>query len=157
MALNIKRKFVVEELFDEETGEKLGELKFNPNDARIMGKLSKIIHDLTESMNKLNSLGEMPTISDNNLETVEDFEREKDNIQKICTGIDLESNSISGVIEDLNEVFGKETVDIFTGGTNDIEALMPLLEFVMPYVQKARGEKVNKYLKKKDTETFVLE
>lgn len=149
MALTIKQKFVIEELFDEK-GNKLGELKFNPNDSRIMAKLSKIVQDLTEALHKVDELGEIQTISDKKLETLEDFEKESNNIQKICKGLDLESSAIGTVFEDLQEIFGSETIDIFTGGTYDIEAIEPLLEFIMPYVKNARAKKVNKYLKKND-------
>lgn len=158
MALNIKQKFIVEELIDAETGKKLGVLKFNPNDARIMGKLSKIVQYLTEDMDKIKELGDFSNLSDKDFNSLEDFEKESENINKICKGLDLESSAIKKVIDDLSEVFGEETINIFTGGTNDIDALMPLLDFVMPYVQKTRNDKVGKYLKKNNTaETFILE
>ena len=65
---------------------------------------------------------------------------------------------IDRIFANLNEVFGKETIEIFTGGTQDIELLMPLLEFVMPYVKEARQKNVNKYIKSNKLEEFdVLE
>lgn len=156
MALTIKQKFVIEELFDE-NGKKLGELKFNPNDNRIMAKMSKIIKDLESVLKQVKDLGDIPELTDKKIKTIEEFEAEKDSINLICKGIDLEQMAFENVINDLSDIFGKETIDIFTGGTVDIDAVMPIIEFVMPYVKNASNQRVSKYIKKKDVEEFVLE
>ena len=61
MALIVKNNFVREEIKDED-GNALGEIKFNPNDSRIMSKLTKIVNELGDSLNKLKSMGDMPKI-----------------------------------------------------------------------------------------------
>lgn len=157
MSLIVKNKFVVEDIIDEK-GMKIGELKFNPSDSRIMYKLSQIITDATNSMNKIKTIGNVADLSNKRLETIEDFENVQSDIEKICKGINLETDLIDRIFANLNEVFGKETIEIFTGGTQDIELLMPLLEFVMPYVKEARQKNVNKYIKSNKLEEFdVLE
>lgn len=157
MSLIVKNKFVVEDIIDEK-GMKIGELKFNPSDSRIMNKLSLIITDATSSMNKIKNIGNVADLSNKKLETIEDFENVQSDIEKICKGIDIESELIDRIFANLNEVFGKETIEIFTGGTQDIDLLIPLLEFVMPYVKEARQKGVNKYIKNNKLEEFdVLE
>lgn len=157
MSLIVKNKFVVEDIIDEK-GMKIGELKFNPSDSRIMYKLSQIITDATNSMNKIKTIGNVEDLSNKKLETIEDFENVQSDIEKICKGINIETDLIDRIFANLNEVFGKETIEIFTGGTQDIELLMPLLEFVMPYVGEARQKNVNKYIKSNKLEEFdVLE
>ena len=157
MSLIVKNKFVVEDIIDEK-GMKIGELKFNPSDSRIMYKLSQIITDATNSMNKIKTIGNVADLSNKRLETIEDFENIQSDIEKICKGINIETDLIDRIFANLNEVFGKETIEIFTGGTQDIELLMPLLEFVMPYVKEARQKNVNKYIKSNKLEEFdVLE
>lgn len=157
MSLIVKNKFVVEDIIDEK-GMKIGELKFNPSDSRIMYKLSQIINDATNSMNKIKTIGNVADLSNKRLETIEDFENVQSDIEKICKGINIETDLIDRIFANLNEVFGKETIEIFTGGTQDIELLMPLLEFVMPYVKEARQKNVNKYIKSNKLEEFdVLE
>lgn len=157
MSLIIKNKFVVEDIIDEK-GMKIGELKFNPSDSRIMYKLSQIITDATNSMNKIKTIGNVADLSNKRIETIEDFENVQSDIEKICKGINIETDLIDRIFANLNEVFGKETIEIFTGGTQDIELLMPLLEFVMPYVKEARQKNVNKYIKSNKLEEFdVLE
>lgn len=157
MSLIVKNKFVVEDIIDEK-GMKIGELKFNPSDSRIMNKLSLIITDATSSMNKIKNIGNVADLSNKKLETIEDFENVQSDMEKICKGIDIESELIDRIFANLNEVFGKETIEIFTGGTQDIDLLIPLLEFVMPYVKEARQKGVNKYIKNNKLEEFdVLE
>lgn len=157
MSLIVKNKFVVEDIIDEK-GMKIGELKFNPSDSRIMYKLSQIITDATNSMNKIKTIGNVEDLSNKKLETIEDFENVQSDIEKICKGINIETDLIDRIFTNLNEIFGKETIEIFTSGTQDIELLMPLLEFVMPYVKEARQKNVNKYIKNNKLEEFdVLE
>lgn len=152
MALTIKQNIIKEDLVDE-NGNKLGELKFNPNDTRIIKRLTKIANDLT---NKTKSLKKMDipnieSIKNNKLEEIEDFEKLGDDFSKLKEAFDLEEQAIDNIIKELSDIFGEDTINIFTGGTKDIETLNPLLEFVMPYVKKAREGKVKKYtVNKKD-------
>lgn len=153
MALTIKNSFIKEDIVDEK-GNKLGELKFNPNDSRIMSKLTKIVNELGESINKINSIGDIPKIPEGNIETLEDFEKVSDTFKKIESGFDIEEKASDTVIENLSEIFGKDTIELFTGGTKDIMSIMPLIEFVLPYVQKARESKINKYISKKSSDVM---
>lgn len=148
MALTVKQNFVIEDIVDE-NGKKLGEIKFNPNDSRIMNKLVKIVNDLEESLKKLKSMGDIPKIPKKNLETIEEFEQLSDSFKLIGQGFDIEEKAVDGVLDNLAEVFGEETIQIFTCGTKDVLSVMPLIEYIMPYVKEARTKKVNKYLNKK--------
>lgn len=153
MAIQIKNSFITEDVVDE-NGNKIGEIRFNPSDSRIMSKLTKIVNDLNESLTKLKDLGDMPKIPKENLETIEDFEKVSGIFQTINKGFSIEESAIDGVIEDLTEVFGKETVELFTGGSKDVLSIMPLIEYVMPYVKKARETKINKYITKKSADVM---
>lgn len=155
MALIVKNNFVKEEIKDED-GNVLGEIKFNPNDSRIMSKLTKIVNELGDSLNKLKSMGDMPKIPTENLETIEDFEKISESFKTIEQGFDIEEKAVDCVLNNLSEVFGEETINIFTGGTKDVLSVMPLIEYILPYVKEARKTKMNKYLNKK-TSNGVME
>lgn len=155
MALVVNNVFVTEPIVDT-GGTKLGELKFNPNDSRIMGKLSKIVNDLSEALKIIKKV-DNNHLSTERLKTLEDFENASADIEKMCSAIDAESKAVDSAIKDLEEVFGKETIKLFTGGTSDIETLIPILEFVMPYVKRAREKKVSQYMPKSREESEVLE
>ena len=151
MAIKIKNNFIEEKIEDQD-GNVLGVLKFNPNDTRIMQKLTHIVNDLTVKMKELKKI-EIPKLEDikeNKLESIEDFEKLEKDFSKLNVAFDLEEGAIDNIIEELSEIFGSETINIFTGGTKDVETLLPILDFIMPYVKKAREKKVNKYIIKEN-------
>lgn len=156
MALTIKQNIVKEDLIDD-NGNKLGELKFNPNDTRIMQKLTKIVNDLTDKMKNLKKMDipSVESVKENKLEKIDDFEKLGEDFSKLNDAFDLEEQAVDNVIKELSEIFGEDTINIFTGGTKDIESLNPLLDFVMPYVKKAREGKVKKYTIKKENDDVM--
>lgn len=153
MAIKIKSSFITEDITDE-NGIKIGEIKFNPNDSRIMSKLTKIVNDLSDSLNKLKSMGDIPEIPKENLETLEDFEKVSSVFKTIGEGFDIEEKAVNSTINDLTEVFGKETIEVFTGGTSDISSLLPLIEYIIPFVKQARETKINKYIVNKSSDVM---
>lgn len=151
MAITIKDRFIKEDILDER-GNKIGEIKFNPNDANIMKKLSKIINDLENGLEETNKIT-IPKLKEGKMKTSEDFEQAGITFKKIDEVLTIADNVICGILDDLIEIFGKETIEIFTGGTKDIDSLNPLLEFVLPYVKEAREKKINNYIPKKRKST----
>lgn len=159
MKIIVKNKLIKEDIFDEE-GKKIGELVFNPNDNRIMNKLYKIVQDAQLALKKLDKLGKMPDVEklkNTTLTSIEDFEKVSDDIDLLCKGGQIETETIEGIFQDLYEVFGKDTINAVTQGTQDLEMIEPIMEFVKPYIEQSRKEKMQKYLKKSDTEVDVLE
>lgn len=153
MALTIKNSFIKEDILDE-NGNKLGEIKFNPNDSRIMSKLTKIVNELGDSLDKLKSMGEIPKISSEDLQTIEDFEKVSETFKLMEQGFDIEEKAVDSVLDNLSEVFGEETINIFTSGTKDVLSVMPLIEYILPYVKEARKTKINKYIDKKNSDVM---
>ena len=159
MKIVVKNKLIKEDIFDED-GNKIGELVFNPNDNRIMNKLYKIVQDAQLSLKKLDKLGKMPDVEklkNTTLTSIEDFEKVSDDIDLLCKGGQIETDTIEGIFQDLYEIFGKDTINAVTQGTQDLEMIEPIMEFVKPYIEQSRKEKTQKYLKKSDREIDVLE
>ena len=152
MALIVKQNIIKEDLLDE-NGNKLGELKFNPNDARIMSKLTKIVNELGDILTKIKSMDKIQPIQ-KNIENIEDYEEISETFKLISNGFTLEEDAVDSVLNNLSEVFGKETIDIFTYGTKDVLSVMPLIDFILPYVKKARESKINKYISKKTNDVM---
>ena len=159
MKIIVKNKLIKEDIFDED-GNKIGELVFNPNDNRIMNKLYKIVQDAQLALKKLDKLGKMPDVEklkNSTLTSIEDFEKVSDDIDLLCKGGQIETATIEGIFQDLYEIFGKDTINAVTQGTQDLEMIEPIMEFVKPYIEQSRKEKMQKYLKKSNTEIDVLE
>ncbi len=148
MSLIIKSKFVKEEILDE-NGNKIGELKFNPNDSRIMKKMSILVKEFSTAIKEINKLDKIkkPELE---LKTLEDFENASEYFDAFDKATDLEIEVVDKLINELSEIFGKETIDLFTQGTKDAETLLPVLSFIEPYVKENRQSKVEKYLDNKD-------
>ena len=153
MNIIVKNNFIKEDIVDEK-GNKLGEIKFNPNDSRIMQKLTKIVTDLEKSLKKVKEIDtdNLPELSQ--LDKIEDFEKLGEIFETLYNGFSIELDAINGVIEDLSEIFGKDTIEIFTQGTTDANTLLPLLNFIIPYVQEYRTKKVDKYIPKQNDDVM---
>lgn len=155
MALKIKSKMVIESIEDE-NGTKIGEIRFNPDDSRIMQKLTKIVVDLENQLDRIKSLGEIPDIPTIDITDIRELEELSETFEKHAKGYDIELETTKSIIDDLSEVFGKETVELFTNGTMDIMSVMPLIEYVVPYVKESRNAKIEKYLPNKKEKTDVM-
>lgn len=144
--MEIKNKFVEEDIT--ENGKVIGKIRFNPNDSKIMYNLAKTVESLTSSLRKLNEIPIPREVNLDNLKTADDFIKSTEDFNNIANAYELEYETIREAIKNLEEIFGKDTIECFTKGTTDYYALMPLLEYVMPYVKKSRNSKVKEYLRK---------
>jgi hypothetical protein len=148
MALTIKNRLIKEDILDE-SGTKIGELKFNPNDSRIMKKMSSLVKDFGKAVKEIDKLDK---IERPNLESIsiEDFDKASEYFDAFDKATDIEIETTDKLINELSEIFGKETIELFTQGTKDAESLLPVINFIEPYVKNARQSKLNKYLDNKN-------
>lgn len=152
MSIIIKNKFVCEDILDENQNV-IGQIKFNPEDSNIMKTLAEILYDLNNSMKKLNDYKDLDLSKLNELgesSSAKDFENASEQIEKTKELFDLEYNVINKSINGLKDVFGEKCINCFTGGTMDINSLVPLINFITPYVKESRSKKVNKYIDNND-------
>lgn len=153
MALTIKNKFIREDILDEK-GHKIGEIKFNPDDSAIMKSLSDILEDLSNSVKKIDEYKNVEIPKLDKTSSLEEFEKASSSIEKLSSMFNIEYETIDKSIKALENIFGEDTINCFTGGTKDLESLVPLIDFIAPYVQKSRTEKVNKYIKKPNNDVM---
>lgn len=153
MALIIKNKFIREDVLDEK-GNKIGEIKFNPDDSAIMKSLSDILEDLSNSVKKIDEYKNVEIPKLDKTSSLEEFEKASSSIEKLSSMFNIEYEAIDKSIKALENIFGEDTINCFTGGTKDLESLVPLIDFIAPYVQKSRTEKVNKYIKKSNDDVM---
>ena len=158
MALKIKSSIVVEKIEDE-NGNVLGEIKFNPGDQMIMKKLGDIIDTLTIGLNEIKELKGLNQEDIKNLDkkliSVNDFEKASETINSLTKGIKIESDTVIKSIDSLKEVFGEETINIITEGIYDIEKILPLIEFLVPYIKENREKKLGKYIVNENAQTIL--
>lgn len=146
MALKINNEIIKEDIIDQK-GNVIGVIQFNKNDEGIMKSLSDIIRNLTDKTNKQKAIGNVDVARlQKTLETEEDFEKSLEDLSKINQVIDLEHEAVKETIESFEKVFGKETMDVITGGCVSFNNIRPLIEFLTPYIKEARESQTNKYL-----------
>lgn len=146
MALKISNSIIVEDIEDT-NGKKIGEIRFDPEDERIMKLLSDTVRNLTKKLDEQKSLGELKNLEylEKEIEDYETLQKSAEDIEKINKAIDIEYEAIAETIENFEKVFGKETMDIVTCGSISIKNIVPLLNFVTPYIQEYRKKCVGKY------------
>lgn len=148
MALTIKNRLIKEDILDE-SGNKIGELKFNPNDSRIMKKMSSLVKDFGKAVKEIDKLDKVERPNLDSIST-EDFDKASEFFDAFDRATDIEIETTDKLINELSEIFGKETIELFTQGTKDAESLLPIISFIEPYVKKARQSKLDKYLDNKN-------
>lgn len=148
MALIIKNRLIKEDILDE-SGNKIGELKFNPNDSRIMKKMSSLVKDFGKAVKEIDKLDKVERPNLDSI-SIEDFDKASEYFDAFDRATDIEIETTDKLINELSEIFGKETIELFTQGTKDAESLLPIISFIEPYVKKARQSKLDKYLDDKN-------
>ena len=148
MALTIKNRLIKEDILDE-NGNKIGELKFNPNDSRIMKKMSSLVKDFGKAVKEIDKLDKVERPNLDSI-SIEDFDKASEYFDAFDRATDIEIETTDKLINELSEIFGKETIELFTQGTKDAESLLPIISFIEPYVKNARQSKLDKYLDNKN-------
>ncbi|HBF68654.1 MAG TPA: hypothetical protein DDW20_05000 [Firmicutes bacterium] len=148
MALTIKNRLIKEDILDE-SGNKIGELKFNPNDSRIMKKMSSLVKDFGKAVKEIDKLDKVERPNLDSI-SIEDFDKASEYFDAFDRATDIEIETTDKLINELSEIFGKETIELFTQGTKDAESLLPIISFIEPYVKNARQSKLDKYLDNKN-------
>lgn len=147
MAIVAKNKLVCEDIVTE-TGEVIGQIKFNPDDSKIMKTLGEVVCNLNNIVKKQDDYKNINLKKLNKNSSAEDFIEASKEIASIKDACDTEYENVQKSIACLKEIFGEECINCFTNETMDITALTPLIEFVTPYIENARRGKLDKYISK---------
>lgn len=149
MAIVVKSKNIVESIEDEK-GNLLGKISYNPEDLKAYQKLTHIIDSINNIKNNSNNLNSLSTIKDEDI-TLDNFDEHKELFDGVKSDLDIINTEIENIKKDIDEIFGEGISNIFMGNSNDLELLMPLIDDVMPKFQANRKEQVNKYLNNTET------
>lgn len=134
--------------------EAIGVISFNPDDARTYAKFINLVNELSEGKKAVDSIKLSEEELNKKLETIEDFDNSSETFKKILKISEVNEEVWNKTCAGLDEIFGEGVCKCFTGDTVDIELLMPLINFVTPYFNKARKERVGKYKPKKQNDVM---
>lgn len=149
MAIVVKNKNIVENIEDEK-GNILGKISYNPEDLKSFQKLTSIINSINNIKNNSSNLNKLSTIQDEDI-TLDNFDEHKELFDGVKSDLDKINEEIEKIKNEIDEIFGEGISSIFMGNSNDLELLMPLIDDVMPKFQSRRENQVNKYLDGNDS------
>lgn len=145
MAIIAKNKNITENIEDEK-GNILGSISYNPEDIksyRILVDIINLIDDMSKNAKNINKL---EIISDAKIDSVEDFEKYSSLFKECQSDFHSIDNGIELIKTNIDEIFGQGTSQILMGDGHDVELLMPLLNEVMPKFKEKRENKLDSYL-----------
>ena len=157
--MSIKRiyKNVREDVLDEQ-GNKIGEICFNPEDVGVYDAFLNILNKINDSQKKIENIGEIKDITSEEIERMKDakdLENLEDTFSKMKNISQVTVELVDEITKDINSIFGDGVSELFLQGSKDLELLMPLLDGVMPFFQKARENKTNKYINKSNSDVMT--
>lgn len=144
MAIIVKNKYIKENIEDE-NGNILGSISYNPEDIKAFRKLSDIVDLINKISKNSNNLSKLETIKDKTI-LLEDFDKYSELFDGVRNDLQTIDDTIEVIKTNIDEIFGKGTSSIFMGDGCDLDLLMPLIDDVMPKFQSKREKQVNKYL-----------
>jgi len=149
MAIVIKSKKVTLPI-ENEQGEKLGEVVFNPDSAETYKALTEIAELVYKISDKRDSMGELKTIPTGEVESVEKEKAYRDEFMKINEFTTYMTETIDKIAEAIDSAFGKGTSELILQGGYDIEGLIAFVEGISPYFEGARAKRIDKYVNDDD-------
>jgi len=153
MAITIKSNRITDDIVDE-NGELITTISYNPEDTRAYARLSDIIQKIYKIQDKIKEntpyIKELPK---KNL-SLEELEEYRDSLEKVNETLNFQETIMDEIFKDFDYVFGDQTCEKIMGNSQDIIALMPIIEAVKPNFEKSRRNKFDKYLLEKNIETL---
>ena len=149
MAIVIKSSKKVTIPVENENGEKLGEIVFNPESAGTYKALTEITEAIYKISDKYDSIGELKEIPRGEL-TPEKEKQARDDFERISKFTGYMTEQIDEIAKAIDSAFGKGTSALILQGGYDIEGLVAFIDGVAPYFKNMREKQVGKYLKDAD-------
>ena len=144
MKLTVKNTIVHENITDEK-GNIIGQLEFDPTDVTIYKQFLNLIDTVEEKIKADKELGEIGDIPNVDFTNVEDFEKYREEFNKIGKRLDNYLKVEKDIKQMTNEVFGNVS-DAFDKVSKSLDPYIQLIEWATPYFKSGREEKLSKYL-----------
>ena len=154
MAIKREYKNVREDVLDEQ-GNKVGEICFNPEDVGVYDRFLNILSKISESQKKIDGIGDIKELTEEEVTLAEETGELDETFSKIKNISKITVDLVDEISAELDNIFGEGTAEFFLQWSKDLELINPLLDGVMPYFEKARSEKTDKYLNKTDGDVMM--
>ncbi len=149
MAIKIKSKKVSVDV-ENEKGEVIGKITFNPEDIGTYNALMEIGDEIYKIDDKYKGVGELKGIPEGELTEKKDFDEVRTTLNKVIDFTSYTVERVEKIAEKIDKVFGEGTSQLILQGGHDIEGLEAFLKGITPYFKDAHDKRVNKYVEDKD-------
>lgn len=139
----------IEENIEDEKGNVIGKISFDPQDVNVYKKFLSLIELITEKQKVDRQIGDLGDISKENLKSIEDFEKYSVVFQKLDKKLDNYLSMMDEIKKTTDEIFG-DVSSTFSNITASLEPYTELITWATPYFNQGRKEKVDKYLESTD-------
>lgn len=146
MAIKLKSKNVSVDV-ENENGEVIGKVTFNPEDIGTYNALMEIGDEIYKIDDKYKGVGELKDIPEGNLTEKKDFDEVRTTLNKVIEFTSYTVERVEAIAKKIDKAFGEGTSQLILQGGHDIEGLQAFLEGITPYFKNAHDKRVNKYLK----------
>lgn len=148
MKLKLKNTKVEEDITNE-NDEVIGKVRFDPKDAKAYKSFLGLIRLIEDYQKKDKMIGDVESLPDKKLESIEELEQFKDSFDKLENKIDNYLELEEEIKKIADEVFGNVS-ETFSKVSNSIEPYIDLVSWATSYFKEERSNKVNAYLSKKE-------
>ncbi len=156
MAIIVKSKKIKENIEDE-NGNILGVISYNPEDTTTYTRLTDIMNEILEMNEEMKSLENIKNIPKEAVQDIDKFEQHRASFNDFSKSLHTIENKIQNIKKSIDDIFGEGTANIIMENSNDIELLTPLIEEVLPKFKNARENKIDKYISKEEFINDVME
>lgn len=144
-AIKLKSKVKTIDL-ENDSGEIIGKISFNPEDIGAYNELLAIGEIITKISEKYDSTKVQNDIPEGKFESVEQYKVAQNTFSQIGEFTNFVVKQVDLISEKLDKIFGKNTSELIFQGGHDLEQLSDFIEAVIPYFKNAKNKRVNKYL-----------
>lgn len=149
------RKVTTLDIVDED-GKKIGKVSFNPKDIKTYNAFMKIYGCVSALLKKHEGIGAVEEIPEGKLGGVAEYQAASAGLEKIADFTDEAVVQFEKIYAQIDEIFGAGTSKLISQDSYDVEVLFEFLDGITPYFKNAQGERVGKYLDKKQAESDVM-
>lgn len=150
MAIIVKSK-KIKETIEDENGNILGIISYNPDDTTTYTRLTDIMNEILEMNKEMKSLENIKNIPKEAAQDINQFEQYRDSFNDFNKSLHTIENKIQNIKKSIDDIFGEGIANIIMENSNDVELLTPLIEEVLPKFKSARENKINKYIPEKNS------
>lgn len=131
---------------EDENGKVRGQISFDPKDLKAYNAFTEIGAAVTKIYDDYQSAKSDIDISEGKLESLDEYKSTRDKINRLNKFTNSIVEQVGKIAGQIDSVFGNGTSELVLQGSYDVELLAEFIQVVMPYFEKAKEKRLEKYI-----------